>query len=125
MAESFLHAFAGDRIAAASTAVQSTDFDPIAGDVMEEAGADIVALNSKDVKDALKEHFSYVVTVCDASREKFPVWPFCRNIIHWDMIDPKVEAESTSQKKQVFRKVRDDIAQRVKVLIDQIPVAAQ
>lgn len=112
--------YAGDRIAAASTAVQSTEFDPMAGDVMKEAGADIATVCAKDRAEALKEHFSHVVTVCDASRERFPVWPFCLNIVHWDLIDPEKVADSGQQKRQVLRGMRDEISKRVRLLIGDI-----
>ena len=120
MAEGFMRLFAGDRIITSNTAVQSTSFDPLAEEVMNETGIDIKAVHTKHVGDALKDPFSYVVSVCDASRERFPVWPFCRNIIHWDLIDPEKVPVSEQQKRTVFRNVRDDISQRVKSLAGEI-----
>ena len=81
---------------------------------------DIAAVHAKHVADALKEPFSYVVSVCDASREKFPVWPFCRNLIRWSLIDPEQMHSPDQEKRIAFRHVRDEISERVKVLAGQI-----
>jgi arsenate reductase len=89
MAEGFLRTFAGDELIAVSTAVQSLQPDPLAVEVMNEVGVDISGQRAKEVAESLKEHFSCVVTVCDASKERFPVWPFGRNIFHWSLLDPE------------------------------------
>lgn len=120
MAEAFMRKFAGDEIAVACTAVQSTDYDPLAEGIMKEEGLDLSISSSKNVSDALKEHFSYVVTVCDASREKYPVWPFCRNLIRWDLIDPEQIPVSAPEKNQIYRNVRDQIRRNVWLLLGQI-----
>jgi protein-tyrosine-phosphatase len=76
MAEGFLRRLAGEELAVLSTAVQSSDSDPLAAEVMKEIGVDISGQQSRCVKESLKEHFSYVITVSDDSRERSPVWPF-------------------------------------------------
>ena len=72
IAEGFLRSFAGDEFVAMSTATRSLEADPLAREVMREVGIDISGQHAKEIKESLTEHFSYVVTVCDASREKFP-----------------------------------------------------
>ena len=76
IAEGFLRTFAGDDLVAVSTATRSAEADWLAHDVMKEVGIDISSQHAKEVAESIKEHFSYVVTICVASREKFPVWPF-------------------------------------------------
>jgi len=73
IAEGFLRTFAGDEFVAMSAATRSLEADPLAREVMQEVGIDISGQHAKDVKESLMEHFSCVVTVCDASREKFPL----------------------------------------------------
>ena len=114
IAEGFLRAFAGDKLVAASTAVESSEADPLVCEVMQEVGVDISTQHSKAVGEFFKEHFSYVVTVCDASTERFPVWPFTRNIFNWSLIDPEKMNGSTNQRKEVLRKVRDEINEKVR-----------
>jgi len=120
MAEGFLRTFAGDEIIPVSTAVQSVDPDPLTRDVMNEVGVDISGQHAKDVAQSLKEHFSYVITLCDASKERFPVWPFTRNLFHWSLVDPERVKGSPEQKREMFRRVRDEIAQRVREFLTQI-----
>jgi arsenate reductase (thioredoxin) len=120
MAEAFTRFFSSNQVVAVSTAVHSAESDPIVGEVMNEVGIDISTQHSKEIADVFKEHFSYVVTVCDASTERFPVWPFSRNIIHWSHIDPERVNDSVHQKREVFRKVRDEICCNVKELLAQI-----
>jgi protein-tyrosine-phosphatase len=119
IAQGFLRAFAGHELAAVSTATESIEADPLASEVMKEVGIDISGQQAKDIAESLREHFSYVVTVCDASREKFPVWPFTPNILHWSMVDPEQVQGSTEHKREVFRSVRDEISRKVREFLHQ------
>lgn len=113
MAEGFLHAFAGDKLIGVSTAVQTPDRNPLTVDVMKEVGVDISGQHSEDLAQSLKEHFACVVTVCDAARERFPVWPFTQNLFHWSLPDPTAVTGSPEERKTAFRGVRDEIRQKV------------
>jgi arsenate reductase len=114
MAKGFLEAFAGDKLTAVSTAVQTPDRDPLTVEVMKEVGIDISQQHAEDLTQSLKEHFAYVVTVCDATKERFPVWPFTRNLFHWSLPDPKAVNGSSEELKSSFRRVRDEIRQKVR-----------
>jgi arsenate reductase len=103
-----------------SAATRSLQADPLAREVMQEVGIDISGQHAKDTKESLTEHFSYVVTVCDASREKFPLWPFTCNILHWSVLDPEQAQGTTEEKRQVFRHVRDEISRRVREFLDEL-----
>src|SRR5215469_14703102 len=119
IAEGFLRSFAGDEFVAMSTATRSLEADPLAREVMREVGIDISGQHAKEIKESLTEHFSYVVTVCDASREKFPLWPpFTCNILHWSVLDPEQAQGTTERKRQVFRHVRDEISCKVREFLD-------
>jgi arsenate reductase (thioredoxin) len=119
MAEGFLRAFAGDEVVAASTAVKSIERDPLVVEVMKEVGVDISAQRPKDIASFFKEHFAYVVTLCDATTEKFPVWPFSRNVRHWNLADPERVTGSPEQKRDAFRRVRDQISGNVREFLNQ------
>jgi arsenate reductase (thioredoxin) len=119
MAEGFLRKLAGEELAVVSTAVQSSDSDPLTAEVMKEIGVDISGQQSRGVKESLKEHFSYVITVSDDSRERSPVWPFTRNLFHWSITDPERFNGSSEQKREAFRRVRDEISGKVKEFLAQ------
>jgi arsenate reductase len=120
MAEGFLRAYAGDDLVAASTAVDSVEPDPLTVEVMKEVGVDISTQRPKKITEFFKEHFTYVVTVCDASREKFPLWPFTRNIRNWDLADPERATGSLEQKREAFRRVRNEIRSRVRDFLKEL-----
>ena len=119
MAEGFLRAFAGDEVVAASTAVESIEPDPLVLEVMKEVGVDISGQRPKDIAQFFKEHFAYVVTLCDATTEKFPVWPFSRNVRHWSLADPERVTGSLEQKRDALRRVRDQIRSNVQEFLNQ------
>ena len=119
MAEGFLRAFAGDEVVAASTAVESIEHDPLVLEVMNEVGVDISGQHPKDIAQFFKEHFAYVVTLCDATTEKFPVWPFSRNVRHWSLADPERATGSLEQKRDALRRVRDEIGGNVREFLNQ------
>lgn len=119
MAEAFLEAFAGDKLIAVSTAVKTPERNPLTDEVMKEVGIDISQQHAEELATSLKEHFACVITVCDASRERFPVWPFTRNLFHWSLPDPTVGNGSPEELKTAFRRVRDEIGQKVRDFTSQ------
>jgi arsenate reductase len=120
MAEGFLRTLAGEAFAAESTATVSEDRSPLAVEVMKEVGVDITELHANNVAQSLKEHFACVVTVCDAPKERFPVWPFTRNIVHWSLVDPETaDGAPEPQRREVYRSVRDEIRHKVKEFVEQ------
>ena len=120
IAEGFLRTIAGHELIAVSTSTQSVEIDPLARDVMREIGIDISGQRGKELQESLKEHFSHVVTICDVSQEKSPVWPFARNILHWSLFDPEQVQGTTDERRQVFREARDEIGRRVRKLVDEV-----
>jgi arsenate reductase (thioredoxin) len=113
MAQAFLRRMMGDKVATASTAVISADTSPMAVEVMQEVGVDISDEKPNVVKESLKEHFVCVVTLSDDSKERSPVWPFTRNLVHWNLPDPGASDAPPEQRREMFRRVRDEIARRV------------
>jgi arsenate reductase len=118
IAEDFLRTFAGDEFVTMSAATRSLEADPLAREVMQEVGIDISGQHAKDIKESLTEHFSYVVTVCDASREKFPLWPFTCKHHSLECARSGASQGTTERKRQVFRHVRDEISWRVREFLE-------
>ena len=125
MAEGFLRAFAGDEVVAASTAVQSIERDPLVLEVMKEVGVDISGQHPKDIGQFFKESFTFVVTLGDPSKERFPVWPFCRNVRHWSLTDPDTDhGHAGAKARRVSGSARRDQPQRHGIREQELPVAA-
>jgi arsenate reductase len=116
MAEGFLRAFAGDRFEIQSAGTRATRVHPLAINVMRELGIDISGHESKSVDD-LGEGWDVVVTVCDAS---CPVPPRSGLKLRWKVPDPSAARGSEAERLEVFRRVRDSIRSRVRLLADRV-----
>ena len=112
MAEGFLRRMTGDQLEGNCTAVRP-ESDPLAEEVMREVGIDISEARPKEIQELFKEHFTCVVTLSDPAKERDPVWPFTRNLVHWQLPDPVEGKESPEQKREALRQVRDKIADEV------------
>jgi len=113
MAEGLARALSHDRMIAASAGLEAEGLNPLAIEVMQEIGIDISTQKSKPVRDFLKEHFAFVITVSDMAKERSPVFPFTPHLMHWDLPDSIRADAPAEEQKQVLRQVRDAI--RVKV----------
>jgi len=119
MAEGLLRSLAADRFDATSAGIEPGTLNPIAVEAMREAGVDISRQQAKNVKELLKEHFAYVITVCDLARERAPIFPFTPNLVHWSIYDPESAQHSEEEKKNVFRRVRDEIRAKVESFLSE------
>src|SRR5579872_743541 len=113
MAEGFLRTLAADRFIPASVGIEPSRLDPLATEVMQEVGIDIRGQGSKGVAQALREHFSYVITLYDAAKERSPIFPFTFNLLRWSILHPAAIIGSHKERKEVFRRVRDEIDAKI------------
>jgi arsenate reductase len=115
MAEGFLRREAGDRFVSTCGALEADgEIDPLAVEVMAEAGVDISTQRPKNVKEWFKEHFSYVITLTDNSRERAPLFPFTPRLLHWSIKDPSLVEGLEEDKKRAYRRVRDELEFQVR-----------
>ena len=92
--------------------------NPLALAVMSEVGIDVSTGRPREVASLFRENFRYAVAMCDEPRERYPVYPFTRNLLKWSMSDPEIATGRPEERKQVFRQVRDQIRSRVEELIE-------
>jgi arsenate reductase len=122
MAEAFLNTLAGDRFEAMSAGLEPTSVNPLAVEVMKEAGIDISDNATTDVFELYRndELFSYVITVCDAeTAQKCPVFPGITERINWSFEDPSTYTGSHEEMLERIRKLRDAIKTKVLKFIDE------
>ena len=86
---------------------------PLTVKVMAELGIDISQYASKSLDQFRDNPFDLVVTVCDNAKEACPVFPGAKQTLHWPFEDPAEATGTDAEKLKVFRKVRDQIRQRV------------
>ena len=117
MAEGLLRQLAGDRFEAFSAGTEVSRVRPEAVEVMREIGIDISGQESKSVERFVGEPFSWVITVCDQAREACPYFPGADDTAHWGFDDPSEAQGSEEQRLAVFRRVRDEIRDRIRMFI--------
>jgi arsenate reductase len=62
----------------------------------------------------LREPFDYVITVCDEANEACPLFPGVNERLHWSFPDPSKGRGTEEERLKVFRRVRDDIENRIR-----------
>ena len=117
MAEGLLRHLAGGRFEVASAGVAPSRVRPEAIKVMSELDIDIAGQRSKSVDEFLAQEFDYVITVCDNANEQCPVFPGKTRRIHWSFEDPAAAEGDDATRLEVFRRVRDEIKERLLDLI--------
>jgi arsenate reductase len=117
IAEGFLRTLTGDRFDAMSASVEPSALDPLAGEVMKEAGIDISGQKPKSIAHSLKQHFGHVIAICDSAKERSPIFPFALGVLHWNIVDPNSATGLPDQKTEAFRRVRDEIKDKVKQFV--------
>lgn len=114
MAEGFLRAALGDRFEIYSAGSKPSRVRPEAIAVMKEAGIDISSHRSKHLYEFLGTEFRYVITVCDNAAETCPVFPGVAERIHWSFEDPAAVEGDEETRLAAFRRIRDQIAERIR-----------
>lgn len=113
IAEGFLRTFTGDRFDIASSAVEQSALNPLANEVMKEAGIDISGHDPKSIAQSVKQSFSYVIAIYDEAKERSPIFPFTLHLLHWSIADPNATGGLSGQRTEVFRRVRDEIKGKI------------
>ncbi len=113
MAEGMMRRLAGDRFEVHSAGAEVTQVRPLAVRAMAEIGVDVSEQESKTLERYLGEPFDYVITVCNAANEACPIFPGAKNRLHWSFEDPAQANGTEEERLEVFRKVRDEIRERI------------
>ena len=118
MAEAFLRKYGGDRFDAYSAGLEPKGIDPNTERVMEEVGVSLSGQYSKHVREYMgKIHFGYLITVCGEAEKNCPTtFSGVGQRLHWLFEDPSVFVGPDDEKLARFRKVRDQIEQRISPL---------
>lgn len=85
---------------------------PMAIEVMTELGLDLSNARSKSVDEFRRKKFDLAVTVCDSAAEACPTLP-ATETFHWPFDDPAYATGNEQQRREEFRRVRDEIKARI------------
>jgi arsenate reductase len=114
MAEGLFRFEGGDRYEVFSAGTRPSIVRPEAIAVLAEIGIDISGHRSKSVDEFVSEPLDLVITVCDNAKESCPVFPARTPRLHWPFEDPAHVEGTEEERKAAFRKVRDQIRQRIR-----------
>jgi arsenate reductase len=118
MAEGLLRHMAGDRLEVHSAGTRPGSVRPEAIAALAELGIDIRGHWSKHVDTFAGQPFDYVITVCDHAKESCPVFGVRTQRIHWSFEDPAAATGDEAHRLAEFRRIRDQIAQRLSEFVE-------
>jgi arsenate reductase len=116
MAEGFLRQLAGDRFNVFSAGTDpKEEIHPLARQVMNEVGVDISDQHPKGLEDFLgRMAVRHLIIVCSGADENCPrIFPGLGERLFWPFDDPAAFEGSPEETLDEFRRVRDEIRDRV------------
>ena len=117
MAEGLARAMGKGRIESYSAGTDPKPVHPLAVKVMADIGIDISRQTSKGMDQFLHQEFDYVISVCERATQTCPVWPKSKEQIRWSFDDPSQAEGSEEERLRVFRRVRNEIQQRINLAL--------
>lgn len=113
MAEGLTRHYLGEYFDVFSAGTKPKGINVHAIKTMAEIGIDIAAQNSKSVDRLISKEFDLVLTLCDEAKESCLVFPGDTEIVHLGFKDPADAVGRDEGILKVFRKVRNDIQERL------------
>lgn len=116
MAEALLRESAGDRLQIYSAGLQPDRIHPLVAPVMAEVGLDVSGQRSKGVEEYLGRLTAhYLIVVCENAEKNCPkIFPGSGERLYWPFDDPTAVEGSEEDRRAAFRRIRDQIAVRVR-----------
>ncbi|MBW4647034.1 MAG: arsenate reductase, glutathione/glutaredoxin type [Goleter apudmare HA4340-LM2] len=111
MAEGFARTLGNGKITVSSSGLDVGQIDPITIKVMSEVGIDISNQTSKPLSNFDPEDYDAVISLCGCGVNLPEAWVLREVFEDWQLEDPKDKSID------IFRKVRDEIRERVNNLI--------
>jgi arsenate reductase len=88
--------------------------------VMKEIDIDISHQQSKSIDQELLKKMDVIITLCDNAAQSCPWTPPDIKLIHWPLDDPAQATGSEEEILNEFRRVRDEIKERIKDFIKDV-----
>ena len=113
MAEGWAKKYLGNEWEVKSAGIEAHGVNPNAVKMMNEVSIDISEQTSDIIDPYILNHTTLAVTLCGDAADRCPRTPSHVKRAHWGFDDP-AKAEGTEEEKwQVFRRVRNEIGQRI------------
>ena len=113
IAEALLNALDSEHFDVVSAGIVRGETHAMTVEVMKEVGVDLEGRATRSIQEVLDRAFDFVITLCDRARIECP--KFSRaEVVHWHFENPPTALDETQQRR-MFRAMRDQIAQRVRL----------
>lgn len=120
MAEGFARELGKGIIEPYSAGLSPVGINPRAIAIMKEIGIDISTQKSKAIDENLLKQMDIIITLCGNAESSCPMTPPEIKRIHWPIDDPAGATGNKEEIMNIFRKVRDEIKQKINDLINKI-----
>ena len=118
MAEAILNAKGKGRFEAASAGSRpAAQVNPYALETLREFNIPWSGHVPRSVEGLEREHWDYVITVCDRAKEACPIFPGKPVLAHWSIPDPAEVAGSDTTKRAAFRAAFVELSRRIDLLL--------
>lgn len=117
MAEGFAKALGSDKVIVTSSGLAASQIDPIVVQVMSEVGIDVSQQISQPLSDFVPQDYDVVISLCGCGVNLPQEWLSREVFADWQLDDPE------GQTIEVFRRVRDEVKDRVITLLDGLGMA--
>ena len=118
MAEALLNAKGKGRFEAASAGSQPTArVSQYALEILREFKVPWAGHAPRSVEGLEREHWDYVITVCDRAKESCPIFPGKPALAHWSLPDPAEVEGDDAAKRAAFRSTFVEISRRIDLLL--------
>jgi arsenate reductase len=111
IAEGFTRSLGGGVMEVTSAGLEASFVQPLAIEVMKEVGIDISGQTSKPLSDFQPENFEIVISLCGCGVSLPESWVLREVFEDWQLDDPAGQPIAT------FRRVRDEVKERVAKLV--------
>ena len=119
MAEGWLRHLVAGRVVALSAGTRPGGVNPLAVEIMAEVGVDLSAHTSDSIAEYVSDPPDLVIAVCSAAAENCPVFPGSTQVLSWPFDDPADAQGSDEEVRAFFRRVRDEIRDRLQEWLDE------
>ena len=113
IAEGLLRSMSPEHYEVFSAGSQPSEVHPMSIVVMQEIGIDISNHTSDPISNYLNKKIDTVITVCDNAKQICPNFPGKVEKIHWNIEDPFRGWSLDSKDLDNFRKIREEIRERI------------
>ena len=114
MAEGFAKTIGAGKVEVRSSGLEASRVHPTAIEVMSEIEIDISNQTSDALSNFDADDYDAVISMCGCGTALPPAWVTQEVFADWDLDDPDGQAIAT------FQRVRDEIEQKVRALVDSL-----